>query len=224
MILLLAFIIIYVRRRNIKIRTKHILVGLFAFICMITAVGSNRTNVKSGGENSMSFTTDDIANTMVTNFDIYKPYYGLVANCPHNYDYSFGKGIFYDSAITLIPRILWKNKPEESDAAMVNAIKNTTGYGPLSARMSWPCIAEFYMDFGVLGVIVFSLIGGMLMKKSIRLLNSSRILDVMAYAVLFPTFFQLVIRGYTPINLIMYICLFLPYFIIKPVLIKKRRR
>lgn len=220
LIILMAYIIMYVRKRKKQIKVGHVLVGLFAFVCMITAVGSNRNNVKGGGEEDMSFTFDDVANTMVTNFDIYKPYYGLVANCPERHDYSCGKGIFYDTVVSLIPRFAWHNKPEEEEMSMSLAIKRTTGNGPISAAMSWPCIAEFYMDFGIIGVMFFSFIYGRFMRKSIKLLNSGNIIDVMTYGVLLPTFFQLVIRGYTPINFIMYICLFLPYFIIKPKLKK----
>lgn len=216
LIILAAYIIMYVRKHNVRIKGIHVIVGIVAFVAMITAVGSNRKTVKGGGEESMTFTSEDVVNTMVTNFDIYKPYYGLVANCPEYYDYSYGKGIFYDTFIALIPRFVWKNKPEEEEMSMSAAIKNTTGEGPIRAAMSWPCIAEFYMDFGVLGVLLFSFLYGRIMKKSIRLLNSGNIFDVMTYGVLLPTFFQLIIRGYTPINFIMYICLFLPYFIIKP--------
>ena len=155
---------------------------------------------------------EDVLHALATNLDIYKPYYGLVADCPDKVDYTYGNGIFVDSFVSLIPRFLWPEKRIETP--MANMISKTTGNGPLRAGMSWPNISEFYMDFGILGVVIFNMLFGFLVSKSIKWLNSSSLTKVMIYAILFPTYFQLVIRGYTPINFIMYLCLFFPYILV----------
>lgn len=212
-IILLAWLIVFIRTHNFRIRFYHVLIGVACFLCLIAFLGSNRNKIKSGQETTL-ISLNDVGHALSTNLDIFQPYYGLVANCPKRSDYTYGQGIFWDSFVSLIPRFLWPNKRTETP--MTETIKNTTGRGPLRAGMSWPNIAEFYMDFGVIGVVIFSVLFGYLISKSVSLLNSSNLKDVMLYAILFPTYFQLVIRGYTPINFIMYVCLLFPYLAILP--------
>lgn len=212
-ILLVAGLIVYIRTHNYHIKFYQVIVGLVCFLCIIGFLGSNRNNIKSGKETT-SISMNDIAHALSTNLDLYKPYYGLVANCPQKTDHTYGQGMFLDSFVSLIPRFLWPNK--RTQTPMTETIKETTGNGPIRAGMSWPNIAEFYMDFGVIGVMLFCSLFGYLISRSISLLNSDNLKKVILYAILFPTYFQLVIRGYTPINFIMYVCLLFPYLAILP--------
>lgn len=214
-ILVMACLIVFVRVKNYRIHFYQIVSFLILFLIMISYLGTNRNYVKSGQE-TVAIEKEDFLHALATNLDIYKPYYGLVANCPNKVGYTCGNGMFVDSFVSLMPRFLWPDKRVETP--MTNMISQTTGNGPLRAGMSWPNISEFYMDFGVLGVVMFSILFGFLVSKSIKWLNSSNLMKVMIYAILFPTYFQLVIRGYTPINFIMYLCLFLPYVAIYPFL------
>lgn len=212
-VLIMAYLIVFIRVKNYRIRFYQIVVFLFLFLVMISYLGTNRNYVKMGLE-TVAIEKEDVLHALATNLDIYKPYYGLVANCPDKVDYTYGNGMFVDSFVSLIPRFLWPNKRVETP--MTNMISKTTGNGPLRAGMSWPNISEFYMDFGILGVVIFNMLFGFLVSKSIKWLNSSSLTKVMVYAILFPTYFQLVIRGYTPINFIMYLCLFFPYILVSP--------
>lgn len=220
LILLLALAMLYTRLRNKRIKLKYAIIGLLAMICIFSFIGSNRKIVKSGDNVEYKIEMSDFIAMLSTNFDIYKPYYGLVENCPQKFDYTLGKGMIVESIQSLIPRILWPNK--KSQSYMNECMNKTTGYGPTSAAMSWPNVAEYYMEFGILGVIVLSYIFGYIMSYSLKLYQSSSIKSILSYTLLFPTFFQLIIRGYTPINFTMYVCLFLPYLFIRPYLTNKQ--
>ena len=210
---LLSLILLYVRLNNIVVKKKYIVLGVVGALLLFSFMGSNRKSIKSGEEIEYEINVTDILGMLSTNFDIYKPYYGLVEDCPEKYQYTMGRGIFVESIQSLVPRAIWKNK--NTGACMQEAMLKTTGKGPSSAYMSWPNIAEYYMDFGVLGILLLSYIFGFLLSKSINLYNSSKVDNIILYSLLFPTFFQLVIRGYTPINFIMYVCVLFPFFFCK---------
>lgn len=210
---LLSLILLYVRLNNITIKRKYIIVGTIGILLLFSFMSSNRKSVRSGENIEYKIEVTDILGMLSTNFDIYKPYYGLVEDCPEKYQHTMGKGIFVESIQSLIPRVIWKEK--KTDTYMQEAMLKTTGQGPISAAMSWPNIAEYYMDFGILGIILLSYFFGVLLSKSINLYNGSKVDNIILYALLFPTFFQLIIRGYTPINFIMYVCLLLPFFVCK---------
>ena len=210
---LLSLILLYIRLNNIFIKKKYIILGIIGAILLFSFMGSNRKSLKSGEKVEYEISVTDIIGMLSTNFDIYKPYYGLVEDCPEKFQYTMGKGIFVESIQSLVPRAIWKNK--NTGACMQEAMLKTTGKGPSSAYMSWPNIAEYYMDFGIFGVILLSYTFGLLLSKSINLYNSAKVDNIILYAILFPTFFQLIIRGYTPINFIMYVCLLLPFFVCK---------
>lgn len=206
----LSLILLYVRIANKRIETKHVIIGIVCMICIFSFMGSNRNSVRSGDNIEYKLDATDVFGMLSTNFDIYKPYYGLVANCPEKFGFTFGKGMFLESVESLIPRILWPGK--STTTYMQKCLSKTTGEGPISAAMSWPNIAEYYMEFGVIGVIIFSYLLGYVMSWSLNLYRSREIEKIILYALLYPTFFELIIRGYTPINFTMYICLLLPYY------------
>lgn len=206
---LISLVMLYMRLNRKQIKIKYLILGLLGMMCIFSFMGSNRKNVKAGKKVEYTLNVSDFVGMLSTNFDIYKPYYGLVANCPQKMDHTLGDGMFVESIQSLVPRIIWQDKRKET--TMSKMIVKTTGYGPLSAGMSWPNVAEYYMEFGIVGVIVFSFLFGYIMSYSQRLYMSHRLNDILLYSIIFPTFFQLIIRGYTPINFIMYICLLLPY-------------
>lgn len=212
-ILVLSLLILHVRLTNKKVNKTYVVLGIVGMLCLFSFMGSNRKSVKSGDSVEYKIDITDFIGMLSTNFDIYKPYYGLVNNCPEKFSYTLGHGLFVESIASLIPRALWKDK--YTGASMTEALEKTTGSGPISAAMSWPNIAEYYMDFGIIGICVLSYIFGMLLSKSINLLNCGIKHKIILYSLLFPTFFQLIIRGYTPINFTMYICLLFPYYVAK---------
>lgn len=206
---LLSIVLLYVRVKNKKIKKVYVVCGVVLLLGIFSFMGTNRKNVKQGAAVEYELTATDFINMLSTNFDIYKPYYGLVANCPEKFEHTMGRGMILEPIKSLIPRAIWKNK--DTGTCMSEAVLNTTGEGPSRAAMSWPHIAEYYMDFGVWGIVILSYLFGFLLSTSINLYNSQRVENIILYSLLFPTFFQLVIRGYTPINFIMYVCLLFPY-------------
>lgn len=212
LILILSLLILYTRINQRKIKLRWMLIGFVLLLTLFSFMGTNRKSLKAGIDIEYNISISDYVGTLTTNFDIYKPYYGLVANCPEKYPHTLGSAMIIESLESFIPRFLWPTK--RSITHMSECMMKTTGDGPISAAMSWPNVAEYYMEFGIIGVILLSYIFGYLMSYSKQLYNSPKLSNIMAYSALFPTFFQLVIRGYTPGNVTMYACIFLPYLIV----------
>lgn len=190
-------------------------VGLVAFIAsilvLIGIVGFMRQGVRTGNITDLSgFDFDDIIYALESNFDIYKPYYGLVQTYPQKYDHTMGGSMIVDTLAMWIPRAIWPGKPLATEQTMVVALMNSVNsYAITGAAMAWPNIAEYYMEFGIVGVIVFMAILGRVASKAINWYTSNNTFDVVKYAVLMPAFLQLIIRGYTPSNVTMLAFLFI---------------
>lgn len=211
-IMLLGIILSYLRMNNKKLTTANLAILMLILLIMIGFLGFTRHSVRGGYSIDFNeFSFDDITYALESNFNIYQPFYGLVTKYPSTYNYTMGSSIFFDSIIMWIPRILWPGKPLATEQTMTIGLKRAVSdYAIDHAAMSWPNIAEYYMEFGVIGVIVIMYILGKVCKKSINLYHSSNFMSLVIYAVFLPTLIQLVIRGYTPSNITMIAFLFAP--------------
>lgn len=212
--------------KNISIRTMIITMGIL--IIVVSFMGVTRNDVRLGKKvDTSSFGMNSIIYSLKSNFDIYKPFYGLVNKYPSQYNYTVGGSMLKDTLSMWIPRAIWKNKPTSMEQTEVIALMNSVGdYAIKGAAMAWPNIAEFYMEFGLISVIVCMYAFGYVAKKSIEWYKSDDYKKIIKYSVLLPTFLQLIIRGYTPSNVTMLVFLFLPiigYRIYKMIFIDQRK-
>ncbi len=217
-IMIVAFAITYYRKRNKKPGVLIIILGVISLLVFIGALGYMRNNLRTGvGTEWNSFGIDKILYALESNFDIYKTFYAIVEHYPAEYSYTFGKSMFFETIIMFVPRMFWPNKPLAIDASVVLAIRRSVSeFAITNAAMATPNIGEFYVDFGIIGCIIFMFILGVVAKWTTKyyFAPNNNIKYIILYSVIMPTFLQLIIRGYTPSNFYLVIFLLMPYKII----------
>lgn len=188
---------------------------------MIGLVGFARRGIRYGQPVDWSaFDSSIIAEAIMGNFEIYKPFYGLMNTVPDLHDYTWGEQMFY-TVIMLVPRALWPDKPLPVIYELLG--QSASSYA-VTAGAAWPNLGEFYSEFGLAGSMVFMLLFGMLLGWSKKLYQGPGrdSHSLIAYAVILPATLQLVIRGYTPSNFYLMAFLLLPVYLLKRLAAKRR--
>lgn len=221
-IFLISTFLFWYRTRNILPSTKMIITSVLIFISGSAYMQYFRNSIRTGSYDSLDkskSTSEIILNSFVASFDIYKPFYGLVSKYPSIYSHTYGNGMFLDTLAMFIPRILWNNKPLAVDFTMPTALENSVGYDNLhSYAMAWPNIAEYYMDFGILGTFTIMFLLGLFIKKSLKYYYNNNISNIIVYSILFSLTIQIVSRGFTAGNFGIVLFLLIPiYFINKSI-------
>ena len=190
-----------VNRKPTKISTIIKLCG--SIIIMIAVVEMFRSSVRQGlGANTVDwsqFNFMTIYSAFQGNFDLYKTFYGIVTFMPFEHDYTWGQQLIWMTVTFLIPRAFWPGKPTSIlDSLMPQIV------GPLAVRghMAMGTLAEYYGEFGIVGCIFGCYILGRVTSytkswyQGIHRTEDSMI----AYAILYPMFMLLAVRGYMPLN------------------------
>ena len=211
-IVFVGCVIISFRRRNKELSYSRALLILLCILVMISVIGYSRRAVRSGQSiTGNPFNAENIIYSLKSNFDIYQPFYGLVEKYPSEYPHTLGGSMVKDTLAMWIPRAIWSGKPTGEEQTMTIALMNSVSeFAIKGAAMAWPNIAEFYMEFGIIGVCILMYLFGRIASVSVKWYHSNNYKDVLKYAILMPTFLQLVIRGYTPSNVTMLVFLFIP--------------
>ena len=185
------------KKKDVSIRKILLLAPILLVVFGI--IGFVRGDLRRGNQVDLDgFSITDVWYTIESNFEIYKAFYRLTEMVPDQFDYTYGSQSLY-TAIILVPRVLWESKP---DTPLRDLMENVLGENAVVSGTAWPNIGEYYSEFGVIGVIMLSYFLGILMKKSTELIYGDRpsFHSVLAYSVIYPTYIQVVIRGYTPTN------------------------
>ena len=197
-------------------------IAVIGALLFISIMGFMRHGLRTGSVTDWSsFSIDDILYALETNFNIYKPFYGLVTHYPSQYAYTLGGSMIYDTITHFIPRAIWPGKPLAIYSTMAIAMKNSTNAFTLDhAAMAWPNLGEYYMEFGIIGSVLIMFWFGRALKKSIRLYESTTIDDIILYAVFYGFTMQIITRGYTPTIVGLLIFLYLPAIVIRAFTLK----
>lgn len=212
-LMVLAYLCITVRVKGKKVKIGTLIFVTVLLIAFISMLGYARANMRLGKQIDWSgFNFEAVEYALVSNFNIFLPFYGLVNTYPAEHFFTLGHSMFYESAIYFIPRAIWHTKPvaKISSSVAVAMMRSTNEFTISTVGMAWPNIGEYYMEFGTIGVLLFMYLFGVLMKKSVSLYNSKSELDVVTYSMTLGVFFQLLTRGYTPNNMGMVVFLYLP--------------
>ena len=132
--------------------------------------------------------------------------------------YTFGKAIFIDTIVTVIPRAIWPGKPLAIDNALNLAIRRSTSDIVVkSYAMAVPSIGEMYVDFGMIGTTI---ICGWLGSKARKITAwyqkpNKDFIDLVNYGVFFGVLFILVMRGCMPNNFYYVIFLIWPNWVVR---------
>lgn len=213
-IFIMAPIIFNYTRKNKRPKIVTLVSLLIIMILMVGILGFSRNSIKSGTDVEWSgFSLEFVTEAVKGNFDIYKPYYGLVESIPNEQSYTYGGQLSYTFTM-FIPRAIWKSKPSpmihELIAISVNDYASKAG-------AAWPNLGEFYSEFGILGSIIFMFIFGRICGISKCLYKSPKrdTHSLIAYSIILPSYMQIVIRGYTPSNFYLMIFLLTPILLLK---------
>ncbi|MDY3057366.1 MAG: O-antigen polymerase [Mediterraneibacter faecis] len=192
----------YVRRKKSP-PLKYCLIGIVLIFIGITYVEITRVGISVGGGgvnvDASLFTFDRMWQSVQGNFDLYKSFYGAVLAFPEKHGFFCGEETFLATAYTMIPRAIWPDKPA---TPFVRTLNLSVGYMASISGWAAPNIYEYYMDFGTIGCVVCMMIFGCvwrnIFKKNAE--NGNSIDRIVKYSCIYPLSFQLVIRGYTPMN------------------------
>ena len=211
-IVVISGAIIYYRTHNKQPKLMHIVfLGLALFV--YSTVGEvARGFMRSGQTVSMEgINNDRFVYTLESNFDIYKTYYGIVNVYPGKYGYYYGQAVIGSPIIMWIPRIIWPDKPKGDEYPMTISVMNSCGDDAIrGAAMATPNISEYYLDFGILGVIAFSFILGLICRKMMKLYYSNSLYGIIKYALFCGFLIQLINRGYMAQLCTLIVILYLP--------------
>ena len=133
------------------------------------------------------------------NLDLYKTLYAAVVYFPEQHFYTLGQQLIYLTLVTCIPRAIWPNKPISIIDSQLKPY--FMGNGAVRGAWAYAQLTEFYIEFGILGVVICMCIFAVFCKFLKRCTFYPRnVHDLVMAATFYPMLMQLVIRGYMPIN------------------------
>jgi len=215
------------KRPTMKQITLVIAIGLIFLGILGATRGSLRTGEKvDDSAFEMKNVIDSVGYSLETNFNLYQPFYAIATNYPSRHMYSFGKAIFWDTLVTIIPRVIWPSKPQAWNNSLNTAMRISTNdivvtkYG-----MAVPSIGEYYVDFGFCGTVLFCFLMGIVLKRQVRFYRKKdrSIEDLIRYSITYGVLFVLVMRGATPNNFYYLIFLIWPNWVVKYISAKGKR-
>lgn len=217
-ILIISLFIVYFKVKLKKPSFKVLSLTFIILIVFFTFLGNKRGSLRTGDydETATEINSDAISSMMESNFEIYKPFYGLVVRYPDYYDFTLGKSMVWDALINWIPRAIWPSKPLAADQTMPVGLKRAVSAEAIDhGAMAWPNIGEFYMEFGTIGCCILFYFFGIGSKHLLKFYYSKNINYLFVYAVIFPIIFQFIIRGAFSQLVPFIIFTILPFFVLK---------
>lgn len=211
-IVAVAGAIVFYRTRNKTPKMSHIIILGAALFLYSTIGGMVRGAMRSGESATVKkIDNDNFIYTLESNFDIYKTYYGVVQTYPSKEDFWYGQAVIASPVIMWIPRFVWPDKPLGTEYPLTIGIMKSCGDDAIrGAAMASPNITEYYLDFGVLGVIFYSFILGVICKRMLKLYYSNSLYGVIQYALFCGFLIQLINRGYMAQLVTLIVILYLP--------------
>lgn len=195
-ILVISFLITRTRILGKTLKLSQVIALITVLLLFSVFLGSVRNNIRNGQTTEFEgFTTENITHTLERNFNIYQTYYGVIGTYPEQADYFYGQACFVYPFIMWIPRSIWHEKPYGTEFPAGKALLKSCP-SALKQAMSFPNIYEYYIDFGPIGVMVFSFIIGIICKKMIQLYNSNSVFKIVCYALFVGFLIQFINRGY----------------------------
>jgi len=217
-IMLLSYGIVYYRKKVTRPQMAKLLLIVLAVVLFSTFLGSQRNKLRTGEQVEVGATisNNDVANTLESNFNIYKPVYGVANKYPFTYDYTLGRLMFGDTFVLWIPRLVWSSKPRGEEMAGALILKQSIDASVIDqAFMAMPNVGPFYADFGFIGVILFSFLLGYAFKRLLKFFYSGNILYIVTYGVLCGILIQYINRGGITVLTVCVVFFLLPVFFLK---------
>lgn len=192
----------------------NVIVVCILILSFMGSFESIRNNLRTGTQiTEVTTGTDALWDVFDSDFCTFKAYYGVVEAFPQKMNYTYGKQMLLYTAVMMIPRALWKEKPYPPTHEVATVAMNEVA---AKSGMAFPNIGEFYFEFGPIGVVVCMFIFGVLCSNlKVILKKADDIEDLIIYSVTFLALVQIIGRGYIPSNFYLLIFLNLPMFLLE---------
>ena len=156
---------------------------------------------------------DNMYNDDIINNAIYQPFYGMVNNIPQKESFMNGRTFTY-LLYHPIPRSIFPSKPNPPVQEAVYKIFNNERI--VKSGMAFPNIGEFYINFGILGVVIGMFLFGIFIRFAYRkVIKYPTRFNIVSYSILWPYLLQYISRGYFVQIITGAIFLYAPLIIIK---------
>lgn len=224
MIALLAPIVFYYARSRKSPNGLSVAAASAGLIALFAFMQVARVGLRSGiGMDMSDVTLDELLNPFYAEIDDFKSFYALLGVVPERHDFLYGSQMILYSLVLLIPRAIFPGKPYPAVHELVGL---SLGPQAVANGNAYPSIGEYYVEFGVIGVFVCMWLLGVISRrlKSCYLKTEGKSLAMMAYAIVYPSFLSVVIRGYMPQNFSMLLFMLAPLLLFWLLLGLQKRR
>jgi len=150
-------------KRNTKPKLINLIVIIVIMFFIVGGIGAIRDSIRSNNIQSAqkNFNLENIILQFDSNLDIYQPFYSMILNIPKYHNYLYGY-TYYLALISFIPRGLWPNRPTGIPGMRLAIFAGDPL--PFENGVAYPIIGDFYINFGLLGIIIFMFISGLFLK------------------------------------------------------------
>ena len=211
--LLAPIVITYVQKK--KAPSLVAFAGVAALLVFLFAIMQvARVGIRTGV--GMDLGTGGLANLFepfYAEIDDFKVFYSLLPLFPNRISFLYGSQMIVGSLVVLIPRAIWPGKPDPQVHEIINILY---GNRAMLNGVAYPNLGEYYVEFGVIGIIVCMFILGLLCQyaRNLYMKRQGLSLSLVLYSLIYGALFQIIIRGYMPQNFTMMLFLLAPVVII----------
>lgn len=202
LVVMIVFLVFYRYLKKSEIpKLKDILfliLIIFLMFLVVGGVGAIRDSIRTGNDIKINqLNLQDIWINFAYNLNIYQTVYAMVVNIPkyHNYIYGY---TYYLAIVQPIPRGLWPNKP-----AGIPDVESAIFAGnprPFESGQAYPIIGDFYINFGLIGIIILMFLFGLSLKilwKYLEIYKNNNWVKII-FSLSSGYLIQLVSRGWPP--------------------------
>ena len=211
--ILVPVVIHYVQKGKVpSLVALGIAVGLLVLLFAVMQV--TRGGVAAGaGFDIGGSSLDDLFSPFYAEIDDFKVFYSILNVVPEHFGFLYGSQMILYSLILLIPRAIWPGKPLPQIYDIVGA---TYGNQAVINGVAYPNLGEYYVEFGVVGIIVCMFILGLFCRyaRNLYVKRQGLSLSLVLYSLVYGALFQIIIRGYMPQNFTMMLFLLAPVILI----------
>ena len=210
LIVILAPIVYFYAGKQENPNSLAVLIGLALLIALFAIMQVTRVGVRSGAAFDLSnLSFDKLFSPFVAEIDDFKSFYALLPIFPEKRDFLFGSQMIVYSLVLLIPRRIWPGKPSPQ---IYDIVLQSLGPQAVLNGNSYPAIGEYFVEFGIAGVIGCYFLLGIACRKMRRmsLRASQGSLALISYSLFYSVLLNLVLRGYFPQNFTTLLFIFAP--------------
>ncbi len=195
---LVAAGLVWIKTTDRKVGLRRTMLLAFVAILGLSAV----IGIVRGVSGSRSVTLQSVSQQAFERDELFAPLAGLTIVLPSETPYLHGKS-YTETPVFVVPRALWPGKPKGEISSV------TKLFDPGNAGLAFPEYGEMYANFGLPGVIIGSILFGLLVEWLwIRFATSESLPEAVLLAVVFSILAELFVRGATAPMLVT----FLGYF------------